>query len=305
MNSRTMQRDCQCCDVCGSGRLRDHLRVYDGVRILICRQCRNRLLARWNGSGRGDEFEGIPLDAYVRSVGTQRRAAARTVLDLIERRGGLGRGRLLDIGCSFGWMMDEARKRGWETYGVEPSHIACKYAWEADLEVKNGLFPEVTYEGKRFDVVCLMDVLEHMEEPGRILERVRGILEPRGLVVLSVPSSDGLIVTGSEWLARIAPWLAKRSIYRLYQLDFRFPHLNYLNPRNLRLLLSRQNFETIFMQPMPVFEGDLRARLAYGEDRAPSHLAVGMLWIILKLSGLMGRHDMVLAIAQSREVSRQ
>ncbi len=210
-------------------------------------------------------------------------------------------GQFLDIGCGFGWLLDEARQRGWESYGIEPSDIACKYAWEMGLEVKKGFFPQVTYEDKRFDVVCLMDVLEHLDEPGNMLNNIQNILKPSGLLVLNVPSSDGLILTISEWLARIAPSMAKRNIFRLYQLDFRFPHLNYFNPSNLPILLARQNYETIYIKQMPVFKGNLRARLAYGEEKSPSPLMVGILWIILKLSTLMKAHDMFLLIARSRK----
>ena len=68
------------------------------------------------------------------------RATARAILDRIEHQ--VAPGALLDLGCWVGFLLDEARQRGWQTIGVEPSEFASAYARDRlGLDVRTeGLF---------------------------------------------------------------------------------------------------------------------------------------------------------------------
>lgn len=287
------------CGVCGSRHLRVHINAYDGFKILICGNCRNRTLLRNAAPEEKDDYDRLSMNDYVRSVGMQRPRMARRVLEIIKEKFGPSRGRFLDIGCGFGWLLDEARQRGWETYGIEASDVACRHAWEMGLEVKNGYFPEISYEDRKMDVVSLMEVLEHVEKPREILSAIRRILKPGGLLVLSVPNSDGLILNLSERLARITPMIVRRSIFRLYQIDFKFAHLNYFNPHNLQMMLSSENYDRIYVEQMPVIDGNLRARIESAIGESASSSSVIGLWVLLRLSSILRKHDMFLIIAQA------
>lgn len=289
----------QTCGVCASGNLSLHIGMYDDIKIFICNDCGNRILVLNAVSKEKDEFDDISVADYIKSVGMQRRRMARKVLDIIKERYGKSRGRLLDIGCGFGWLLDEARQRGWETYGIEASDVGCSHAWEMGLEVKKGCFPQTSYEDRKMDVITLMDVLEHLEKPREILLSIRNVLKPGGLLVLNAPNSNGLILNLSERLARIAPRIGRRNIFRLYQLDFKFPHLNYFNPRNLQMMLSSEDYDRIYIEQMPVIDGNLRARIGYTNKESASFLSVIGLWMVLRLSSVLRRHDMFLIIAQA------
>jgi 2-polyprenyl-3-methyl-5-hydroxy-6-metoxy-1,4-benzoquinol methylase len=133
-----------------------------------------------------------------------RRREARRLLGLLGRYA--PRGRLLEIGCGYGLLLDEARKRGYEVEGVELSRDAVRYARERlslpvhDLALEDGALPSVL-GSERYDAVLAIDVLEHLDEPTVALDRMRGLLVRGGalLIVTSDPSSLVARVLGKRW----------------------------------------------------------------------------------------------------------
>src|SRR4051812_7037986 len=116
-----------------------------------------------------------------------RRATANRLLDLIgaHRPGG----RLLDVGCGHGLLLDEARKRGYETVGLELSRAAAEHARSLGLDVRewpleafgsasNGDSPGT------FDAIVLADVLEHLEDPVAAINQCAALLRPSGVLCI-------------------------------------------------------------------------------------------------------------------------
>src|SRR4051794_27789023 len=86
----------------------------------------------------GDElhelYRDMSDDAYLGEE-AGRRATAAHLLDLIAEQ--VPAGRLLDVGCGHGLLLDEARSRGYEAVGLELSRAAARHAREAlDLDVR-------------------------------------------------------------------------------------------------------------------------------------------------------------------------
>ena len=137
-------------------------------------------------------------DAYLAEE-TGRRATAGRLLDRIGAF--VPSGRLLDIGCGHGLLLDEARRRGYDAVGLELSRAAARHAREVlSLEVR-----EITLEGFEdpggFDVVVLADVLEHLDDPIAGLERCIALLRQGGVlcVVTPDPSSLPARLAGGRW----------------------------------------------------------------------------------------------------------
>jgi 2-polyprenyl-3-methyl-5-hydroxy-6-metoxy-1,4-benzoquinol methylase len=113
------------------------------------------------------------------------------VLDEIETF--RSHGRLLDLGCNCGFLLDLARARDWDVVGVEPGEIACRYAVEhLDLNVFGGTLEQAAFPPDTFDVVVSLQVFEHLLEPREILRQVTRVLKPGGLLVVEVPCIDNL-----------------------------------------------------------------------------------------------------------------
>ncbi len=96
-------------------------------------------------------------------------------------------GRLLDVGCAYGYFLDAAAAAGWETYGVEISERAACVAGEKGHTVIAGDLESAGLEPGCFRVVTLWDVLEHVDSPRQTLIRVAKLLEPGGLAVVMTP----------------------------------------------------------------------------------------------------------------------
>lgn len=123
-------------------------------------------------------------------------AERRAHLAMIRRYAALpARPRLLDVGCALGFMLHEAKAVGWEPMGVETSPFAAKYAAEHnDCRVITGTLNQAHFEDNSFDVITLMDVIEHVPEPRELMVEVHRILRPGGVVFMVTPNFGSLFI---------------------------------------------------------------------------------------------------------------
>lgn len=103
---------------------------------------------------------------------------------------------VLDIGASTGAMMAAAELQGLAGYGIEPDRAMAEPLGRLYPQCfVNGYFPQDLPEGwPRFDLITLLDVLEHMVEPVRFLESIKASLAPGGLLLVQVPNFNSLLV---------------------------------------------------------------------------------------------------------------
>ena len=137
-------------------------------------------------------------DAYLVEE-TGRRATAASLLDLIGEH--VGPGRLLDVGCGHGLLLDEARRRGFDVVGLELSRSAALHAREKlGLDVREVPLEEFD-SWDSFDVVVLADVIEHLEDPVSAIERCARLLRPGGALCVVTPDPSSLTarMAGSRW----------------------------------------------------------------------------------------------------------
>lgn len=97
------------------------------------------------------------------------------------------RGFLVDLGCAYGYLAAEARRRGFRAVGIDASDYAVRqepgfrpFLAQADIQ-------SVPLRSKRADIVCLMDVLEHLPKPAAALREAARMLSPEGIVLGATP----------------------------------------------------------------------------------------------------------------------
>ena len=101
------------------------------------------------------------------------------------------KGRILDIGCAFGFFVECARLNGWEASGVELNETVAQWARDRlRVNVFNGTVASCNFPGSYFDVVCLIGVIEHLLNPLEELREVFRILKRDGLVCVITGDID-------------------------------------------------------------------------------------------------------------------
>jgi 2-polyprenyl-3-methyl-5-hydroxy-6-metoxy-1,4-benzoquinol methylase len=98
--------------------------------------------------------------------------------------------RVLDAGCSTGYLAEQLVQRGSRVIGLELDPVAakaaerfCERVWVGDVERM-----ELPFEPDEFDVVLGGDIIEHLRDPQAALARLLPFLRPGGRLVLSTPN---------------------------------------------------------------------------------------------------------------------
>ena len=131
-----------------------------------------------------------------------RRVTARRLLDAIGRH--VPSGRLLDVGCGHGLLLDEARRRGYAVEGLELSEYAAAHARDVlGLPVRRRTVPDLIAEPEppRYAAIVLADVLEHLDDPLATVDQCARLLEPGGVLCLVTPdpASRTARIAGPRW----------------------------------------------------------------------------------------------------------
>ena len=239
------------CAACGGGDLAPYLRVAgepgpDGLiptsdrigtalaDVVRCRACGHGQLSRPPSAGDlSRAYAEAESEDYLAEERGQR-ATARAMLETIERFAGPGR--LLDLGCWVGFLLAEARERGWETLGVEPSEFASRHARERlGLDVRTAELAAVDLGEAGFDAVFLGDVIEHLPDPEAELERIARLLAPGGVLAMALPDAGSRLarLMGSRWWSVIPT------------------HVHYFTRRSVKQLLERGGYRPLVVRTAP------------------------------------------------------
>jgi 2-polyprenyl-3-methyl-5-hydroxy-6-metoxy-1,4-benzoquinol methylase len=105
--------------------------------------------------------------------------------------------RVLEIGCADGAFGGELVRAGNSLTGVDRNPQvppAAGYDRVIDADFEHGLTSRLRNSEREFDRVLVLDVLEHMRDPAKLLSELKTQLAPRGKLIVSVPNAVNLTI---------------------------------------------------------------------------------------------------------------
>lgn len=151
------------------------------------------------------------------------------------------RGRLLDVGCCYGFFLDGARALGWTPTGVEIAEQNCVYARQRlNLDVFNGYLQDAHFPDETFDVVTAFDMLYYSLQPMDDLREMYRVLRPGGVFYIRITHRAPYLVAQSHlaaWLGRVANFDNSPFIVDDHLFHFSLPVL--------KAMMTRVGFERI------------------------------------------------------------
>ena len=152
------------------------------------------------------------------------------------------KGRLLDVGCSYGAFLELAAEAGWEPVGVELSGKGCGYARRhRDLDVFHGTLEAASFPSGSVQAVTLWDVIEHLARPLETAREAHRILAPGGTLMLFTINQRSLISRVGDFLFRASARQWQRPLVLLYDIH----HNYFFDPRTITELLERAGFRAV------------------------------------------------------------
>jgi SAM-dependent methyltransferase len=228
------------CPVCGSEHFDPILQSGDyeyrlpgSFHIARCRSCR---LLLQNPRPSFDEILRYYTEEYepYRKVGSSLVQKVRDYV-LLKPRVELYRrligstGRILDVGCANGELLNHLRRRGaWELWGVEPNKAVVSIALNEGVRIIPTLLEAARIPDESVDLAIMNHVLEHLPDPRRTVSSLFRALKPGGYFVGEIPSPNCL----------------ERFVFQKYWGGFHLPrHLTFFSAYNIKSFLISMGFQ--------------------------------------------------------------
>ncbi len=147
-------------------------------------------------------------------------------------------GDLLDVGAGDGYFMGVAAESGYTTSGTELSATGIEIARRKGQVIRQGQLTSIEFDGRKFDVVTIWHVLEHVPNPGEVIATAHKLLKPEGILAIAVPNEENSLFRHRLGL--------RRAVNPLGSLTWgQEIHLTHFQPETLRAALKRADFEIL------------------------------------------------------------
>lgn len=215
----------EACPVCQAEKFK-RLEKYEHAYIVKCTNCDMVFSDQQPEQSELVDFysDGYDLTKYYSPI-TEKR-----YLKLLEEFESFRKtGKLLDIGCGFGFFLETAKQKNWDVTGIEITDDAVKACTLKGLRMHHGTLEIAHFQDEMFDVIVMIETIEHITEIDNLIREIYRILRPGGLVYLSTPNFNAI------------------NRYRLKdQYDvIQYPlHLSYFTPKTLTRFFEMNGFKT-------------------------------------------------------------
>lgn len=231
------------------------------LHISICKQCG---FAMQNPRMKEDDLDRYYKDSVyyhncILDKPIPKRICQMKRIDSFLARHGISSGKLLDVGCYSGHLLDFFKARGWNVWGIEPNNSMVKQLRKKyGQKIALGTIEEAskTFSENNFDVVILNHVLEHLYTPQDDLRILRRFISGHGYLYIEVPDAACIPSTIINY--------------------FSVEHLNYFTKSSLVQLLNVCGYEVV----------DIKGRLNKSKTIEPNYPVISALFNKKKKSNI-------------------
>jgi SAM-dependent methyltransferase len=166
-------------------------------------------------------------------------------------------GKILDVGCAAGFILNGFESMGWEPYGIEPNETMASYGRNTfKLNIQTGSL-ENFQSAIKFDLVSLIQVIGHFYQVEKALENISNLLDPNGIVLVESWNMKSLIarILGKYWHEYSPPsvinWFSDKSLMELFKaygfelIDSGYP-AKQINLKHALSLLEKNSTNLLF-----------------------------------------------------------
>ncbi len=213
--------------------------------IVRCRNCGMwyKIQSDINRNEYGEEFANADyIDSYMASASAH--AFFRKVLSGVGIKQNKAL-RLLDIGTGLGTMIETANEMGFIAEGIDICEPLVEKANARGLKVYCTSAEDFD-RSDVYDVVTMMDIIEHVSEPVKLLQSVHSMLKSGGEVIVYTPNYRDIMVEFSRLLYRF-------NLKNPVQIIYGANHLCFFDDRTLAIALNNSGFEINKSKIFPYF----------------------------------------------------
>jgi len=226
------------CKFCGEPAPAGYMTLPDAcVDIVRCGLCRMPFVSQTYDDESARELYERVLDenAGYETFEPARSPRFRYLLDCVLPEGQVEGLRILDVGAGGGGFLGMAKSLGADVAGIEFSSAARAHAATTyGIELSSHPLTDSAWNGKRFDVITVWDLVEHLADPRGMLRRIGELLVPGGRVAITTPAREGALHRVSMALAK----LTGGRISMLARHRYNLLHLQIFRRNDLRALLE-------------------------------------------------------------------
>ncbi len=233
---------------------------YQGFQLCRCPQCELQFLSprptfeQLSRSVYNETYHAEPAGDLSEAKRYQFERQFGTIEKLLGRKG-----RILDVGCGNGTFLQLGQTRGWEAFGCD----IWLSPYVRDLNkfpLREGPLLKIDFGRERFDAIRFNHVLEHTQNPLAELERSRELLNPGGIVFVSVPNIGGISTHLKNLQSRLH---LKKRRWRHYAA---LHHLWFFTPATLQGLIERAGLRVLLWET-PIFKKEGQSAFVEGVQR--------------------------------------
>lgn len=166
--------------------------------------------------------------------------ALRRIRDAVTAAIGPGANRsLLEVGCGPGKFLKLAQQAGFEVSGVDLGEDLVRQAREqTGGNIVCGEFMTQPFD-RRFDVVAMLDLIEHLPDPLAAVRRAYDLLNPGGSLVVYTPNHGGITTRVADLAYRLSGGAVAGPVAEIFDCL----HVVFFDVRSLRTTLEKGGFE--------------------------------------------------------------